>query len=189
MGCYFILFLLFAFLFCAWSITSVENLSLPFSIQKEITLYSARVLFGGLVKYLLKILDVFHLCILISFISDWPIINSWLMWFFFSFLVEQRATSFSSCHILAHKRIPFFFPSACRETVIKGNSENLTEQPAVLPEKHIFTLFGRYSWGSIALYSRGRISVVAGHCSSSTSQGKRKKLEMVFQSLLTWVAE
>lgn len=63
----------------------------------------------------------------------------------FFFLAEQRVTSFSNCHILAHKRIPFFFFLSLHKTVIKGNSENLTEQPVALPEKHIFTLFGRYS--------------------------------------------
>lgn len=103
---------LFFFLFCVQSINSGENLSIPFSRQKEITLYSACVLFGGLVKYLLKILDMFHLDILINLISNWPIINSQLMWLFI--LVEERVTSFTNCNMSAHKHILLFFLSLQR---------------------------------------------------------------------------
>lgn len=161
---------LFFFLFCVQSINSGENLSVPFSGQKEITLYSASVLFGGLVKYLLKILDMFHLDILINLISNWPIINSQLMWLF---VLLRKGWLLSPTATCQHINTSFCFSSACREAVIEGNPENFTEQLVSLPEKHIFTFFGKHSWVNIALYSRGRISVVAGHCSSSVCQGKR----------------
>lgn len=38
---------------------------------------------------------------------------------FFSFIVEQRATSFSNCHILPQKHIPFFFPHLAEKLLSK----------------------------------------------------------------------
>lgn len=58
-------------------VSSIGNFSSPFSRQE--TLYYAYVIFDGLVKYLLQILDMFNLSILVSLTGDLPIISVWLM--------------------------------------------------------------------------------------------------------------
>lgn len=57
-------------IFCLFMlrVNSIGNFSSPFSRQE--TSYSAYIIFDGLVKYLLQILDMFNLGIVLSLTGD-----------------------------------------------------------------------------------------------------------------------